>query len=153
MLSNEKISTDKERFIAMTQAFDYTSVILTAIRENPGLNREEIKARFTALLQWLAILPNATDKTPLQMSFLIDPLWYAFILNTKLYRAFCDKFYGKYIDHDPMDPLNADIEKLKYAKYTEKLLTDVFGDQIHAAFLDFSKIQCCYGACEDQPEK
>lgn len=139
---------DKKRFLEMTTSFDYMPVILTAIRENPSIDREEIKSRFTALLQWLAILPNATKEIPLQMNSAVDPLWHAFIINTKLYRAFCDKFYGKYIDHDPQDPFNADILKLKYAKHTANLLRNAFGDQLHPAFEDFVKTQCCFGACD-----
>jgi hypothetical protein len=31
----------------------------------------------------------------------LDALWHAFILNTQLYRHFCDKVYGEYLDHIP----------------------------------------------------
>jgi hypothetical protein len=31
----------------------------------------------------------------------VDMLWHAFILNTTLYRGFCDRVYGRYLDHVP----------------------------------------------------
>jgi hypothetical protein len=31
----------------------------------------------------------------------LDSLWHAFILNTPRYREFCDRVYGKYLDHVP----------------------------------------------------
>jgi hypothetical protein len=31
----------------------------------------------------------------------LDRLWHAFILNTPRYREFCDRVYGRYLDHVP----------------------------------------------------
>ncbi|MBV8977729.1 MAG: hypothetical protein JO261_12515 [Alphaproteobacteria bacterium] len=31
----------------------------------------------------------------------VDDLWHMFILFTPQYREFCDKFFGRYIDHQP----------------------------------------------------
>jgi hypothetical protein len=31
----------------------------------------------------------------------LDALWHAFILNTPRYREFCDRVYGRYLDHVP----------------------------------------------------
>jgi hypothetical protein len=35
--------------------------------------------------------------------FQVDLLWHTFILNTTLYRGFCDRVYGRYLDHVPAE--------------------------------------------------
>lgn len=38
---------------------------------------------------------------PFVPSLPLDSLWHAFILNTPRYREFCDRVYGRYLDHVP----------------------------------------------------
>jgi hypothetical protein len=102
------MKTGKPLFDAMRQAFEYGPVLETAI-SHYGLDQAEAAIRFDGLLQWMAVIPLAQRDRPIQMVESIDKLWHAFVLNTKLYRAFCDRFFGRYIDHDPLDRNDAEM--------------------------------------------
>jgi|SoiMethySBSTD1v2_1073268.scaffolds.fasta_scaffold266525_4 hypothetical protein len=144
-----RMKTGKPLFDAMRQAFEYGPVLETAI-SHYGLDQAEAAIRFDGLLQWMAVIPLAQRDRPIQMVESIDKLWHAFVLNTKLYRAFCDRFFGRYIDHDPLDRNDAEMSKKAYARFTLKLLRESFGAEVHPAFVDLTqRVSCCYGQCGD----
>jgi hypothetical protein len=133
----------------MREDFDFTPVIETAI-EHHGLTRPQAEAAFDGLLQWLSVIPLAPPGQPVQMVESIDRLWHSFILHTKLYRAFCERHFGRYIDHDPLDRRDAEPKKKAHARFTRDLLLREFGEDVHPAFLDeVQKTPCCYGQCDD----
>ncbi|MSR46680.1 MAG: hypothetical protein EXS13_06405 [Planctomycetes bacterium] len=134
---------------AMLTAFDYTPVLDTAVQHD-GLRRDEAADRFNGLLQWLSAIPFARPGQPIQMVEDIDRLWHAFVLNTKLYRAFGDRFFGRYIDHDPLDRNCAELSKKQYARFTLATLTEELGADLHPAFRDLTqRVGCCFGQCDD----
>jgi len=147
------MNSGKPLYTEMVQAFDYAAVVDTAV-EHYGLERSEANSCFDGLLQWLSLIPLTAAKAgsgqPVQMVETIDKLWHAFILHTKLYRKFCDRFFGRYIDHDPLDRFDAEISKKQYARFTLAALRAEFGDDVHPAFLDLTqRTPCCYGQCDD----
>ncbi len=134
---------------SMLSAFDYTPVLDTAV-QHYGLARADAASLFDGLLQWLSAIPFARPGQPVQQVESIDKLWHAFVLNTKLYRAFCDRFFGRYIDHDPLDRHFAEFSKKQYARFTLATLKQEFGDSLHPAFLDLTqRVGCCFGQCDD----
>jgi hypothetical protein len=134
---------------AMRSAFDYSPVLDTAV-QHYGLSRADAASRFDGLLQWLSAIPFARPGQPIQMVEEIDRLWHAFVLNTKLYRRFCDRFFGRFIDHDPLDRDFAELSKKQYARFTMATLTQEFGDELHPAFRDLTqRVGCCFGQCDD----
>jgi hypothetical protein len=133
----------------MKQGFDYTPVVDTAV-EHYHLTRDEAESALDGLLQWFSVIPFATKGQPVQMVESIDKLWHAFILHTKLYRAFCDRYFGRYLDHDPLDRLDEETSKKQYARFTLSALRTEFGEAVHPAFLDLTqRVSCCYGQCGD----
>ena len=137
-------------YAEMRNAFDYSPVIMTAMREHPEIQAERAKELLDALFQWLSVIPLASKNEPLQMLEGVDPLWHAFILNTKMYREFCQRFFGEFLDHDPMDPINSTLPKKRYARFTLALLEKEFGLEVHPTLQDLTKkVQCCMGACGD----
>ncbi len=72
------------------------------------------------------------------------------MLNTKRYRAFCQRFFGRFIDHDPLDR-GAELEsKKQYARFTLAALKEAFGEAVHPAFRDLTqRVGCCLGQCGD----
>ena len=136
-------------YAAMLSAFDYSPVLDTAV-QHYGLSHAEAADRFAGLLQWLSAIPFARPGQPIQMVESIDRLWHAFVLNTKLYRAFCDRFFGRYIDHDPLDRNFAELSKKQYARFTLATLEAEFGAALHPAFRDLTqRVGCCFGQCDD----
>ncbi len=143
------MTSGKTLYAAMKHAFDYAPVLDTAVRES-GLTRDEAASLFDGLLQWLSVIPFARNGQPVQMVGSIDQLWHAFVLHTKLYRNFCDRFFGRYIDHDPLDRLDEETSKKQYARFTLATLRREFGDDVHPAFVDLTQqVTCCYGQCDD----
>lgn len=133
----------------MRLAFDYSPVIETAV-QHYGLDRAAATACFEGLLQWLSAIPFARPGQPIQQVETIDRLWHAFVLNTRLYRRFCDRFFGRYIDHDPLDRDVAEMSKRQYARFTRVTLEAEFGAELHPAFRDLTqRIGCCFGQCEE----
>ena len=136
-------------YAAMKDAFDYGPVLDTVV-EQSGLSREDAIERFDALLQWFAVIPCARSGQPVQMVESVDCLWHAFVLHTRLYRRFCDRFFGRYIDHDPLDRFDEEMSKKQYARFTLGKLREEFGADVHPAFLDLvQRVTCCYGQCDD----
>ncbi len=143
------MTSGKTLYASMPHAFDYAPVLDTAVRES-GITREEAASLFDGLLQWFSVIPFARKGQPVQMVGSIDQLWHAFVLHTKLYRTFCDRFFGRYIDHDSLDRLDAETSKKQYARSTLATLRQEFGDDVHPAFVDLAQqVTCCYGQCDD----
>ena len=100
--SSDRALRGRPLHAAMLSAFEYSPVIDTAV-QHYGLARADAASLFDGLLQWLSAIPFALPGQPIQMVEQVDRLWHAFVLNTKLYRRFCDRFFGRFIDHDPLD--------------------------------------------------
>ncbi len=133
----------------MRCAFDYAPVIDTAV-QHYGLDRAAAADLFDGLLQWLSAIPFARPGQPIQQVEAIDRLWHTFVLNTNLYRRFCDRFFGRYIDHDPLDRQFAELSKKQYARLTLATLEAEFGAELHPAFRDLTqRVGCCFGQCDE----
>ena len=146
------MSTCQRIYYAMKQ-FDFTPVIETALREYKDLDKSKAENLLDALLQWFSLVPVLEDGKALQMINSVDRLWHAFILNSRLYRMFCDKFFGYYFDHDPNDViLNPQSLKREYAEYTLHLLIENFGYNLNPLLKDLSGDVTCCGVlgCKDK---
>ncbi len=133
----------------MRAAFDYAPVLDTAV-QHYGLDRAAAADLFDGLLQWLSAIPFAQPGQPIQQVEAIDRLWHAFVLNTKLYRRFCDRFFGRYIDHDPLDRQFEALSKKQYARFTLATLEAEFGAELHPTFRDLTqRVGCCFGQCDE----
>lgn len=49
----------------------------------------------------LPLIYPGGQELPFVPSLPLDSLWHAFILNTPRYREFCERVYGRYLDHVP----------------------------------------------------
>lgn len=130
---------------SMKSEFDFNPVLDTAIREYSYINRDKVHVLLDAFLQWFSLVPQVEEGQALQMNQFIDPIWHSFILNTRLYREFCDKFAGHYVDHDPLDLTDQLAPKDKYTSYTLSLLRENFGARLNPVFSSLEgKATCCY---------
>ena len=91
-----------ERFILSYEFPDHVRRKLE--RDAPELEWEPIER---GLREWL-IACAYRRREPLGMpSRAVDYAWHAFILDTAAYRDFCQKAYGRFLDHFPEDPTSA----------------------------------------------
>ena len=75
----------------------------------------------------------------------VDLAWEAFILNSREYREFCDKFVGFYVDHDPLDVQEPTVAKREYARETLARLQSAFGDRLNPELTALEQgVTCCY---------
>ena len=122
----------------MKKGFDFEPVIKLALREKWFKTKEEAEDKLDAFLQWFSLIPTSRPNG-LAYAMLISPVdsvFHAFLLNTKLYREFCGKYAGKYVDHSPEN----DSRNPKFGpsvKYTINLLEKNFGDNLHPSLAEW----------------
>ncbi|MDC8982555.1 hypothetical protein PR370_15805 [Mycobacterium marinum] len=106
------------------------AVLRTAVEEL-GVQQADADLLFDGFLQWLAALPSHrasdTDNHYVMLKSDIDRIFHAFILNTSLYRDFCDKHLGHFVDHHPVigDGDRADVES------TVRVLRACYGEDLN----------------------
>ncbi|MBI4993958.1 hypothetical protein HZC33_03355 [Candidatus Wolfebacteria bacterium] len=119
-----------ELYKSMKYGFDFTPVLKTAVKEC-GINSiEDANDLLDAFLQWIAAMPAKKENTTyVMLKSDVDRIFHAFVLNTGLYRDFCETFFGHFIDHTPLE---GQISK-KWVDYTVNLLSELYGNQLHPA--------------------
>jgi hypothetical protein len=122
----------------------YEQLIFSMRRADPALSDDKASARIDALVQWLASLRmnRAREGRPFQMIETVDFAWHAFILHTRAYAEFCERFFEGYLHHDP--PLEYESDRTEYATYTLAALRGDFGDRIHPELENLAAdVKCC----------
>jgi len=79
--------------------------------------------------KFLVLIKNH-PKASLTPSYIIDEVWHNHILDTKAYAKTCDKFFGKYLHHNPGFGTSTEEHKVFDDQYTTtlKLYRQKFGD-------------------------
>ena len=80
--------------------------VIRRIATDELLTEEEATRAFRGLLQFLFVAATATG--PSSPSYYIDRAWHAFILQTRDYADFCDRYFGHFIHHDNAEPAGSD---------------------------------------------
>ncbi len=127
----------------MKRTFDFTPIVETAVRDC-GV-QDELRARYLldAFLQWFSLLPAVKPgQVYVMMKTEVDAIFHAFVLNTKVYREFCDRFIGHFIDHHPLDDsTRSRVED--GVRYTVNLLEEHFGGDLHPALREWkTQLDC-----------
>lgn len=118
----------------MLADFDYKPVIRTIVKSNPGLSDQQASELLDAYLQWVSIIPAVGSGNCVAMlDTEVELACHAFILNTRLYQEFCDRFLGFYLHHDPVDQ-DVSGDGTEVAARTASLLREHFGSQLNPAF-------------------
>jgi len=118
----------------MLANFDFKSVIRTMVRSNSGLTEQSAIDLLDAYLQWVSIIPAVSSGNCVAMlDTEVELACHAFILNTRLYKDFCDRFLGFFLHHDPVED-GTTIDDAEIATRTAALLKEHFGSQLNPAF-------------------
>lgn len=115
----------------MRTDFDYSQIVWTMLRYNDGVSRERAEALLDAFLQWVSLVPlNTPEAYVVMFKTPVEEAFHSFVLNTRLYDQFCNRFLGAFFHHDPLtEETGAEVEGL--ARYTVKLLEQEFGPSLH----------------------
>lgn len=124
---------------------DFSAIIRTALLRSPKLDRQRAEELMDAFLQWVSCVPTLEEGQTHQMLRSVDLLWEAFLLNSREYRAFCQKHVGFYVDHDALDVQEPEIDKVVYARDTLKRIRSAFGDSVNPELTALEQgVTCCY---------
>jgi hypothetical protein len=128
----------------MKDSVSFEPLIFSMRRANPDLSEEKAHMRIDALMQWLASLQlNRTRAAkPFQMIETVDEAWHAFILHSRAYSEFSERYFGEYLHHDP--PLEYESDRTEYATYTLAALRNDFGNRISPELENLAAdVKCC----------
>ncbi len=67
-------------------------------------DRREVLA---GLRDWFCIAQDGAGRSLSMPSKIVDEAWHAFILDTRAYREFCQRAFGRYYDHVPSEAMRS----------------------------------------------
>lgn len=138
------------------QEFDFHPVIRTAIQECGIENEERAQELLHAFLQWFSIVPFVNhDEVFVMLKTDVDQIFHAFVLNTRIYQDFCQRFVGQFIHHTPLDDSTAKSLE-SGVTYTVELLEKSYGSDLSPYLADWRNqlemgawVVSCPGSCYD----
>jgi hypothetical protein len=121
----------RELYAAMKSDFDFSQIVWTMLRYNESMGKEEATRLLDAFLQWISLAPlNSRDRFITMFKTPVEEAFHNFVLNTRLYRQFCDQFLPFFFHHDPIvSEAKEDVHE--WAKYTVELMEAEFGDDLN----------------------
>lgn len=101
---------------------------------------EEGEALFLEVKKFCVLAQSDDTKIWTMHSFRIDEVWHQFILFTKKYINFCERFFGTYVQHSPSnapkyetislaEAPSFDVFQSRYSRFFEEPLPDVWYDE------------------------
>lgn len=130
--------------------FNFDPVIRTAVEECNVPTKEDAENLLDAFLQWVAAMPGKEEgQLYVMLKSDVDRIFHAFVLNTSLYRDFCDTYFAHFIDHTPLDERGSRPS----VSYTVSLLQKTYGESLHpslaewAGLLDEDAWEVSCGSC------
>jgi len=131
--------------------------LIRKLQDKEGLAEQDAKDLFQDTLRFLYIC--GTGNGGHVPSARIDLAWHYFILFTRDYRDFCDKFFGRFIDHQPRHQAETKAETLRQIKNTLAQARTVFGEGLsqnwryRATDCEEPSADCTGGTtnCQDPP--
>ena len=131
----------KELYNDMISSFDYWQIVWTIKRYNKNISDPEANEMLNAFLQWVAAIPaisKGENNVFVMLETPVEEAFHAFVLNTRLYQKFCERFLGFFFHHDPLTEETLETTELG-AKYTVNLLESLYSEDLHPLLKDWRK--------------
>jgi hypothetical protein len=121
----------RDLYSAMKSDFDFSQIIWTMRRYNEAMSQEDAVRLLDAFLQWISLAPlNTKERFITMFQTPVEEAFHCFVLNTRLYRSFCDQFLPFFFHHDPIvSEAKEDVHE--WAKYTVNLMEAEFGEELN----------------------
>jgi hypothetical protein len=113
--------------------------IVTKLGYSPELAQKVSKG----FKQFFALLASGIKAVPSEP---IDDFWHTFLLYTRKYAPFCERFAGHFIHHEPFDQANPSIENLVRLPEAREIARQAFGELDEEVWGAACTI-CCGSAC------
>ena len=95
-------ATRRRRRLRFIERYEFPAPLAAKLREHhPQLLEEDAQLALAALREWFVACHHARGKMIGMPSRVADDAWHEFILMTRLYHAFCERAFGKYLHHTP----------------------------------------------------
>ncbi|TMI99571.1 MAG: hypothetical protein E6G97_21890 [Alphaproteobacteria bacterium] len=129
----------KPLYDEMRNNFDYSQIVWTMSRYNDDMSEKRANDLLDAFLQWISLAPlNTRDRWITMFKTDVEEAFHCFVLNTRLYKQFCDKFLGFFFHHDPLvEESGPEIEAA--AKFTVETLELCFGPDLNLELKDWRR--------------
>ena len=89
-----------------------------------GMSPEEANEATTGYIQYIvAELAKEKKHGALSPTIVIDQAWHAHVLHTRRYEAFCNKYFGRFVHHNPEAGFETVTPQLEV---TRKLVAEIF---------------------------
>jgi hypothetical protein len=129
-ISPEEVTVERAERDHATLLFDgmtdYGNDRVTAkLQSELSLSPADAALLFQDLKRFLALC--AGTSVPLAPPRIVDQAWHQFILFTRDYAAFCNEFCGRFIHHQPANPIADEMDYSDQRHRTRDLATAVFG--------------------------
>lgn len=95
--SNDLITIDFDQLVS--EILREVPVLTSKIVRGAGVEESQVKPLLEEVLRFLFLIGTSNQK--LTPSLVVDMAWHELILCTRLYHAFCDKYFNRYIHHHP----------------------------------------------------
>lgn len=129
----------KTLYNEMINDFDYSTINWTIRRYNDSISEEDANQMIDAFLQWISLTPiNNRELYMVMFKTPVEETFHNFVLNTRIYQVFCDKFLGYFFHHDPMiQETGPEVERV--AKYTVEMLEKTFESELNPLLKDWRR--------------
>jgi hypothetical protein len=97
---------NRSRQIFLAQYLMPDAVLGRFRQKHPALNGAQEALVREALQQYFLICQRVRGKFVSMPSQVVDDLWHDFILFTRHYREFCDKAFGRFLHHTPVEAMS-----------------------------------------------
>jgi hypothetical protein len=87
------------RVADITERAAHYPEVTAKIAGSEGVTTERARRLLEEALRFLEVAANSTD--PVAPSQSVDVAWHHFILFTRDYAAYCDRYLGRFIHHQP----------------------------------------------------
>lgn len=137
--------------LAVAEALSYEHPqVIRKLQDKEGLAEEEAKNLFQDTLRFLYLC--GTGNGGHVPTARIDLAWHYFVLFTKDYRDFCDRYFGRFIDHQPGHQAETKAQTLQQINNTLQQARSVFGQALSRNW-SYGAANCDGGTtnCQDPP--
>ena len=130
-LQRKLAKSGSELYERMKSDFDYSQIIWTIRRYNTDISEERAAELVDAFLQWISLVPGNTPRQYITMfQSPVEEAFHCFVLNTRLYRQFCEEYLEFFFHHDPLAE-EAGPEVVAAAEFTVTSLEQEYGATLH----------------------
>lgn len=93
--------------------FDFPPKVAKKLKEKyPKASKSDIEVAFCGALSYFILCKKYRGHNIPMPSVVVDEVWHEFILHTRDYEAFCEKYLGFFLHHVPNDDENPVDEKI-----------------------------------------